>query len=120
MAISLQEATFAELLDPFQGREDLEKKIIRTPLRPDDTFSDDPLRMMRAVRFAAQLDFRITKIHFGASESRLIVYQLYPLSALPSNFKRLLDQLSHPSDFNCYLRLSFWGNFSLKWRRSTG
>lgn len=59
MAISLQEASFAELLDPFQGREDLARQIIRTPLPPDATFSDDPLRMMRAVRFATQLDFRI-------------------------------------------------------------
>ncbi len=59
MAISLQEASFAELLDPFQGQEDLDRQIIRTPLPPDATFSDDPLRMMRAVRFATQLDFRI-------------------------------------------------------------
>ena len=59
MAISLNEARFGQLLDPFDGIGDLERGIIRTPLDPDITFSDDPLRMMRAVRFATQLDFDI-------------------------------------------------------------
>jgi poly(A) polymerase len=62
MGISLQAHNFGELIDPFNGRADLEKGIIRTPLDPDITFSDDPLRMMRAVRFAAQLDFKIDPI----------------------------------------------------------
>lgn len=57
LALSLQKENFGQLIDPFGGLEDLEKKIIRTPLDPQITFSDDPLRMMRAVRFAAQLDF---------------------------------------------------------------
>ena len=59
MAISLNDATFGQLLDPFDGMGDLERHIIRTPLDPDITFSDDPLRMMRAVRFATQLNFDI-------------------------------------------------------------
>lgn len=59
MAICVNADNFGELIDKFGGIDDLEKKIIRTPLDPDITFSDDPLRMMRAIRFATQLDFAI-------------------------------------------------------------
>jgi putative nucleotidyltransferase with HDIG domain len=60
MALDLRPEYFGTLLDPFQGREDLKKGIIRTPLEPGITYSDDPLRMIRAIRFASQLDFQIT------------------------------------------------------------
>lgn len=66
MAIQLNKAHFGELIDPFGGIEDLEDGIIRTPLDPDITFSDDPLRMMRCVRFATQLKFFIEDETFEA------------------------------------------------------
>ena len=59
LALDLSEQSFGELLDPFGGIEDLENKIIKTPLDPEITYSDDPLRMMRAIRFASQLNFKI-------------------------------------------------------------
>jgi poly(A) polymerase len=60
-ALDLSDANFGNLLDPFNGIEDLSNKIIRTPLNPDITYSDDPLRMLRAIRFATQLNFTIEK-----------------------------------------------------------
>jgi len=66
MALSLQADNFGALLDPFNGVQDLKDKIIRTPLDPDITYSDDPLRMMRAVRFATQLNFKIEEKSFEA------------------------------------------------------
>ena len=74
LALSLNEDNFGELLDPFNGIDDLESKIIRTPLDPDITYSDDPLRMMRAIRFATQLNFKI---------------ELESLSAINKNAHRL-------------------------------
>ncbi len=59
LAFGLNDKNFGELLDPFGGLNDLKNKVIRTPLDPDVTYSDDPLRMMRAIRFATQLDFEI-------------------------------------------------------------
>ena len=74
LALSLNENTFGKLLDPFKGIEDLENGIIRTPLNPDITYSDDPLRMMRAIRFATQLNFEIEE---------------YSLAAITKNYDRL-------------------------------
>src|SRR5688572_22445903 len=66
MAINLNKEGYGQLLDPFDGIGDIEKKIIRTPMEPSGTFSDDPLRMMRAIRFATQLGFSIHPDTFQA------------------------------------------------------
>ncbi|MBE6331629.1 MAG: HD domain-containing protein [Bacteroidales bacterium] len=66
MAICLNKARFGELVDPFHGMDDLEAGLIRTPLNPDITFSDDPLRMLRAIRFACRFKFKIVPETFEA------------------------------------------------------
>jgi poly(A) polymerase len=71
LAISLHPDTFGDLVDPFEGIKDLEAKLIRTPLNPIETFSDDPLRMMRAIRFASQLNFRIDDIAVEAIKNNV-------------------------------------------------
>jgi poly(A) polymerase len=86
LAISLNKNSFGKLIDPFNGLGDLENKIIRTPLNPDNTYSDDPLRMMRAIRFAAQLNF---KIESGSLEA--IVRNKGRISIVSG--ERILDEL---------------------------
>jgi poly(A) polymerase len=71
LAISLHPDTFGQLLDPFDGIVDIELKLIRTPLNPIETFSDDPLRMLRAIRFASQLNFKIDEIAVEAIKSNV-------------------------------------------------
>jgi len=69
LAVSLNDYNFGTIVDPFNGLVDLERRILRTPLEPGRTFSDDPLRMMRAIRFASQLHFEIDPITFKSIKS---------------------------------------------------
>jgi len=87
MAISLNEANYGELIDPFGGMLDLEKRLIKTPLQPEQTFADDPLRMMRAIRFANQLEFKIDQETFHAIRS-----QSHRLSIVSQD--RITDELN--------------------------
>ena len=66
MAVSLNKENFGEFIDPFNGMLDLQNKTIKTPLEPNKTYSDDPLRMMRAIRFATTLEFNIDKESLNA------------------------------------------------------
>jgi tRNA nucleotidyltransferase (CCA-adding enzyme) len=84
---SLNKDDYGTLLDPFKGVQDLQRKLIRTPVDPEKTFNDDPLRMMRAVRFAAQLDFRIEQETFQAIKK--MASRLKIISK-----ERLLDELN--------------------------
>lgn len=104
MAFGLNEADFGLLIDPFEGMEDMEAQLIRTPLDPDTTFSDDPLRMIRAIRFATQLDFRIETETFESikrnrerigivSKERIATeIEKVMLSKRPSKGWKLLDE----------------------------
>ena len=104
MAIDLTAESYGQLIDPFNGISDLKEKIIRTPLDPDVTFSDDPLRMMRAIRFATQLDFSIEPSCFEAisrNAHRISIVSMERVSdefnliiqaEIPSKGFRLLDE----------------------------
>jgi poly(A) polymerase len=95
LALSLNEADLGRLLDPFGGYKDMEDGLIRTPLNPDRTYSDDPLRMMRAIRFATQLD----------SSS--------PGKGSMMSWKRSFFQKNHPLALICYLNQGFLKSYSL-------
>ena len=105
LAIKLNKEGFGMLLDPFNGMKDLNAKVLRTPLDPDITYSDDPLRMLRAVRFATQLDFSIDKaslLSIEKNKTRIdilskerIIDEVHKILAcrMPSTGLLLLDQL---------------------------
>lgn len=90
MAISLNEFNYGELIDPFGGVEDLKNKILRTPLNPDITFSDDPLRMMRAIRFAAQLGFDIEKFSFEAIQNNAERIKIVSQERIMDEFQKIM------------------------------
>jgi len=87
LALSLNEDSFGALLDPFNGIEDLKSKVIKTPLNPDITYSDDPLRMMRAIRFTTQLNFNIDRESLDA-----ISRNAYRLKIITR--ERIVDELN--------------------------
>jgi putative nucleotidyltransferase with HDIG domain len=96
LALSLNKETFGEFLDPFRGIDDLKKKIIRTPLEPDKTFSDDPLRMMRAVRFASQLNFTIEEKTFNSIKENADRIKIVSAERIVTELNKII-MCSHPS-----------------------
>ena len=90
MAISLNKSNFGELIDIFNGQKDLQEKIIRTPLDPDITYSDDPLRMMRAVRFASQLDFNIECSSFESIKKNAHRIKIVSIERVMDEFNKIM------------------------------
>ena len=90
LAIQLNDSDFGKLIDPFSGQKDLENKIIRTPLDPDITYSDDPLRMMRAIRFATQLDYNIEKKSFQAIKQNAKRLNIVSTERITDEFNKIM------------------------------
>lgn len=90
LAISLNEENFGELVDPFNGLEDLKRKIIRTPLDPEITYSDDPLRMIRAIRFATQLNFTIESSSFFAIKENAERFDILSKERIMDEFNKIM------------------------------
>ena len=90
LAISLNKENFGELIDPFNGREDLQNKILRTPLSPSQTYSDDPLRMMRALRFASTLNFKIEQKSLEAIKKESERLKIVSLERVMVEFNKIM------------------------------
>ncbi|BBA17111.1 CCA tRNA nucleotidyltransferase [Blattabacterium cuenoti] len=90
LAISLNRNNYGELIDPFGGLSDLKKKILRTPLDANITYSDDPLRMMRAIRFASQLQFEIEKNSFQSIQKNKNRISIVSIERIVEEFNKIL------------------------------
>jgi len=90
MAISLNKDNFGELIDPFNGVEDLQKGILRTPLEPAQTYSDDPLRMMRAIRFASTLQFTIEEKSLSAIQQEAERIKIVSMERVMVEFNKIM------------------------------
>ena len=90
LAIQLNRSDFGKLMDPFSGTKDLENKIIRTPLSPDITYSDDPLRMMRAIRFATQLGFEIEKKSLDSIKQNAERLNIVSIERITDEFNKIM------------------------------
>jgi putative nucleotidyltransferase with HDIG domain len=90
LAISLNPENFGELIDPFDGLKDLQQKILRTPLDPSQTYSDDPLRMMRAIRFASTLNFKIEENSLNAISKEAARIKIVSMERIMVEFNKIM------------------------------
>jgi poly(A) polymerase len=96
LAISINKETFGQFIDPFDGIEDLKSRIIKAPLDPDTTFSDDPLRMMRAIRFATQLNFSIEDVTFKSIKENVDRIRIVSPERIVAELNKII-MCTHPS-----------------------
>lgn len=101
MAFGLNKFNFGQLLDPFGGIKDIEKRLIRTPLDPEITFSDDPLRMLRAIRFASQLGFSIHEKAFHAIKANCQRIKIVSLERITDELNKIILSPKPSSGFKC-------------------
>ncbi len=90
IAVSLNKNNFGKIIDPLNGIDDIEKKIIKTPLHPDQTFIDDPLRMMRAIRFAAQLNFNILPETFESIKKNALRIKIVSAERITDELNKII------------------------------
>ena len=124
LAISLNEHNFGDLVDPFDGVADLKRKVIRTPLDPDITFSDDPLRMMRAIRFASQLGFDIHPDTYESIEKNNERLKIISQERITDELNKIILSKKPSYGFKLLfhaglLQIFFQGNGSAPWGRNT-
>lgn len=90
LAISLNKENFGDLIDPFDGVQDIKKRILRTPLEPSQTYSDDPLRMMRAIRFASTLNFKIEEHSLAAIQKEVERIRIVSMERIIVEFNKIM------------------------------
>jgi putative nucleotidyltransferase with HDIG domain len=100
LAVCLNKERFGELIDPFEGQKDISRKIIKTPTNPDITFSDDPLRIMRAFRFAAQLGFDIDPLTFEAIQKNASRLKIVSQERITDELNKMIASPNSGYGFN--------------------
>lgn len=90
LAISLNKENFGDLIDPFDGVQDIKKRILRTPLEPSQTYSDDPLRMMRAIRFASTLNFKIEEHSLASIQKEVERIRIVSMERIMVEFNKIM------------------------------